>query len=273
MPAPIGAGVAAASCAAAAMPRGGRGSAGVFAGWVMTVGRAGALAAATPTIRAPVRALANVFRRSQARRSSSPPGSVAVPDTRQTVEHPDSGAMGRCAQVFVHPRSGGCADRGMMQRPFFAIQGSGRLPGHGQRATIAHRGAASVRMGTLMLAGYLGLVWSRPDSRYGIGPRTSRPGFLLKILASRRSPGASVSTPGDGIRVGEATNVLAFKTLNEGSPTNSPGRANTASKCSCSGGSIAQWGIGLASTRCVGLRPRHAAGLRFDSRSCWRSTC
>ncbi len=215
-----------------------------FAGWVMTAGSAGALAAATPT----EFALRYVHWRTLFLALACATFVVAawiwwrVPDTGKPVEAPGLGAQwAGLRKLFLHPRFWWIAPlAGCCTGSFFAIQGLWSVPWLTE-VNGFDRGVAARHlfvMGTVMLAGYLGLgLFATRLARYGIGPRhLFAAGFLLNILAFaaivRELPGTYVWWTIYGL--GAATNVLAFNTLNEGFAADSPAARTLRSTCSCS---------------------------------------
>ena len=227
-----------------------------IAGWVMTAGSAGALVAATPT----EFALRFVPWRTLFVALAATTFVVAawlwwrVPDTRKPVEAPGLGAQwAGVRKLLVHPRFWWIAPlAGSCTGSFFAIQGLWSVPWltdvNGYDRDIAARHLFA--MGTVMLAGYLGLgLFATRLAGHGIGPRhLFAAGFLLNILAFaaivRELPGTYAWWSFYGL--GAATNVLAFNTLNEGFATEFAGRANTAlNLLMFTGGFVVQWGIGL----------------------------
>lgn len=227
-----------------------------FAGWVMTAGSAGALAAATPT----EFALRYVHWRTLFLALACATFVVAawlwwrVPDTGKPVDAPGLGAQwAGLRKLFLHPRFWWIAPlAGCCTGSFFAIQGLWSVPWLTE-VNGFDRGVAARHlfvMGTVMLAGYLGLgLFATRLARYGIGPRhLFAAGFLLNILAFaaivRELPGTYVWWTIYGL--GAATNVLAFNTLNEGFAAEFAGRANTAlNLLMFGGGFVTQWGIGV----------------------------
>ena len=226
------------------------------AGWVMTGGSVGALAAATPT----EFALRYMHWRTLFFGLALLTFAVAawiwlrVPDTAKPVEKPGLGKQwAGVRKLFSHPRFWWIAPlAGCCTGSFFAVQGLWSVPWltevNGYDRDVAARHL--FLMGTVMLAGYLALgLFATRIARYGLYPRhLFGLGFALNVVAfaaiDGQLPGTYVWWALYGL--GAATNVLAFTVLNVGFASEFAGRANTAlNLLMFGGGFITQWGIGL----------------------------
>ena len=273
----IGAGVAVCLMAplkaiAAWMPRERQAS---LAGWVMTAGSAGALAAATPT----EFALRYMHWRTLFIGLALLTFAVAVwiwlrvPDTATPVEAPGLRMQWTgVRRLFSHPRFWWIAPlAGCCTGSFFAVQGLWSVPWltevNGYDRAVAARHLFC--MGTVMLAGYLALgLFATRIARYGLASRhLFGLGFALNIVALAaivgQLPGTYVWWALYGL--GVATNVLAFTVLSDGFAPEFAGRANTAlNLLMFGGGFVAQWGIGLVVDAArAGFGLDAAGGLKF----------
>ena len=273
----IGAGVAVCLMAplkaiAAWMPRERQAS---LAGWIMTAGSAGALAAATPT----ELALRYVHWRTLFAGLAVLTFGAAVwiwlrvPDTAKPAASQSVGTLwAGVRSLFLHPRFWWIAPlAGSCTGSFFAIQGLWSVPWLTE-VNGFDRGAAAGHLfwlGIVMLAGYLALgLFAARIARHGLGPRhLFALGFALNIIAFAAIVGQLPGTYAwwGFYGLGAATNVLAFSALNAGFAAEFAGRANTALNLMMFGGGfVAQWGIGLVvDVARAGLGLDAAGGLQL----------
>jgi predicted MFS family arabinose efflux permease len=246
-----------------------------LAGWVMTAGSAGALAAATPT----EFALRYMHWRTLFIGLAMLTFAAAVwiwlrvPDMAKPVAKPSLALQwAGVRSLFSHPRFWWIAPlAGCCTGSFFAVQGLWSVPWLTE-VNGFDRGVAAGHLswlGIVMLASYLALgLFAARIARYGLGPRhLFALGFALNLIAFAaivgQLPGTYVWWALYGL--GAATNVLAFTVLNDGFASEFAGRANTALNLMMFGGGfVAQWGIGLvADATRAGLGLDAADGLRF----------
>jgi predicted MFS family arabinose efflux permease len=226
------------------------------AGWIMTAGSVGALAATTPTefalrylhwrVLFVVLALLTF--------GVAIVIWLAVPDTTRPAGNAGAGAPGSgVRKVFAHPRFWWIAPLlACCMGSFFAIQGLWSMPWltevNGFDRAVAARHL--LWMGVGMLGGFMGLgLFATKVARHGLRSRhLFAAGFAMNIVALlavlTELPGSYVWWAAYGL--GSSTNVLAFTVVNEGFPVEFAGRANTALNLfAFGGGFVAQWGIGL----------------------------
>lgn len=245
------------------------------AGWIMTAGSVGALAATTPT----EFALRYVHWRVLFVALALLTFVVAVwiwfsvPDTTRPAGNAGVGSQwSGVRNVFAHPRFWWIAPLlACCMGSFFAIQGLWSMPWlievNGYDRVVAARHL--LWMGAGMLAGFLALgLFATRVARHGLRSRhLFAAGFAMSIAALAavlaQIPGTYVWWSLYGL--GASTNVLAFTVLNEGFAPELAGRANTALNLfAFGGGFVAQWGIGLVvdATRAT-LGVDAAGGLRI----------
>ena len=227
-----------------------------LAGWIMTAGGAGALAATTPT----ELALGYMHWRTLFVGLALLTFAVAVWIWMRVPDAPMyDAARGFKAQwagvrsVFAHPRFWWIAPLGSIATgAFFAMQGLWSVPWllevNGYDRAVAARHL--LVMGVVMLVGYLGLgLFAAQLARRDLHPQhLFAAGFALNVLAL-----AAILAQLGGTYVwwslyglGASTNILAYTVLSEGFGKDLAGRVNTALNlvmfmCGFAG----QWGVGL----------------------------
>lgn len=243
--------------------------------WVMTVGSAGALLAATPT----EHALRYLHWRTLFSGLALMTFAVAiwiwvrVPDTPKPVgETTFKAQWAGVRKIFAHSRFWWIAPLGGFgMGAFFAVQGLWSVPWlievNGYSRAIAARHL--LVMGAVMLVGYLALgLFATPLARRGLHPHhLFGAGFALSTVALAAIVG---EVPGSyawwGLYgLGATANILGFTVLNDGFANELAGRANTALNLllfSCS--FATQWGIGLViDVARAGLGLDTAGGLKL----------
>jgi predicted MFS family arabinose efflux permease len=245
------------------------------AGWIMTAGSVGALAATAPT----EYALRYTSWRTLFVGVALLTFAVAlwiwlaVPDTTRPARSASVGTQwAGVRDVLAHPRFWWIAPLlACCMGSFFAIQGLWSMPwltevnGYDRAAAARHL----LWMGAGMLAGFLALgLFATRLARHGLRSRhLFAIGFAMNIGALvavvMQIPGSYVWWGVYGL--GASTNVLGFTVLNEGFAPELAGRANTALNLFAFGGGFAaQWGIGLiVDAARSALHVDGAGGLKF----------